>query len=91
MATTLTFKQNEQGCYEASYTSTGDRVAVEVNRTTSGTLIVYGNITGMNKTMLHNFGPGTFKDQFFEIDVPADVEITIVSFTEVTDAKIVGV
>lgn len=91
MTSALSFSRNEHGEYEATFTSTGDRIAVEINRTSSGTLIVYGNITGMKKIILRNFSPGAFSDVFFEIDVPSDVEITIVSFSEVTGAKLVGI
>lgn len=90
MATSLSFTQNEQGHYEASCTSQGDRMAVEVNRTAPGTLIIFGCIDGLEKTTLQNFGPGADQNIIFEIDVPEDVELSIVSYTEVTSAKITG-
>ncbi len=91
MATTLSFVQNEHGHYEASCTSSGDRMAVEVNRTSPGTLIIFGCIDGLEKTILQNFGPGADQNIIFEIDVPDEVVISIVSYTEVTSAKITGV
>lgn len=90
MATTLSFTQNSSNRWEASCTSSGDRIAVEITRTKSGPLIVYGNITGLGKKMIHDFGPSAEDTVIFEIDVPADIDITIESFTEVTSAKIVG-
>ncbi|WP_289872880.1 hypothetical protein [uncultured Duncaniella sp.] len=90
-ATDLTFTQNAQGHYEANCTSLGDRIAVDLNRTKSGTLLVYGSIGDLEKSILFNFGPGSYKDLMFEIDVPADVKLTLVSYTEVTAAKITGV
>lgn len=91
MATSLNFTQNAQDHWEASFSASGDRIGVEVNRTTSGPLVVYGCIDGLNKTQIQEFGPDTSKDMLFEIDVPADIEITIVSFSEVVAAKVTGV
>lgn len=91
MATDLTFTQNSQGHFEASCTSSGDRIAVKINRSASGTLLVYGTIEDLEPSILYNFGPGSDQDMMFEIDVPADVNITIVSYSEVIAAKITGV
>lgn len=90
MATSLNFTQNTPGQWEATCTSTGDRMAVHISRATKGPLNVYGSIDGLEKKFLQNIGSGMDKDVIFEIDVPADVEITIISFSEVTEAKIVG-
>lgn len=90
MATSLTFSQNSRKQWEASCTSSGSRMAVEIARVDKGSLIIYGSVGGMDKRIIHDFGPDAGKDVIFEIDVPADVEITITSFAEVVDAKIVG-
>lgn len=90
-ATDLTFTQNAQGHYEANCTSSGDRIGVNLNRAASGTLIVFGSIENLEKSPLYNFGPGADQDLIFEIDTPADVKLTLVSYTEVTAAKITGV
>lgn len=91
MAEELNFTHNGQGRWETSFTSSGDRIAVELNRVESGTLIIFGNLEGLEKTTLHNFGPGSDQDLMFEIDAPEDVKLTLVSYTEVTAAKITGV
>lgn len=91
MATDLTFTQNDQGHYEASCTSSGDRIAVKINRAASGTLLVYGTIEDLDPSILYDFGPGSDQDLMFEIDAPSDVKLTLVSYTEVTAAKITGV
>lgn len=91
MATDLTFSQNAHGYFEASCTSLGDRIAVKINRVTSGALLVYGTIEEMEPSILHSFGPGSDRNLMFEIDVPADVNVKFVSYTEVDDAKIIGV
>lgn len=90
MATALSFTKTSGGHWEASFTSSGDRIAVEVNRASAGTLLVLGCIEGLEKTTLQNFGPGADQDLIFEIDVPADVKIFLVSYSEVSAAKIVG-
>lgn len=90
MATTLSFTKNSSNRWEASCTASGDRMAVEIARTNPGPLIVYGNIIGLGKKILHDFSPSAEATVIFEIDVPADIDITIESFTEVTSAKIVG-
>lgn len=90
MATQLSFTKNEKNQWEGSFVSSGNPCAIEVNRENPGTLIIYGNIEGMEKVILHNFGPGADCNILAEIDVPSDVVITVVSFVEVTDAQIVG-
>lgn len=90
MATALTFSKNSQDQWEASFTATGDRIAVEVNRTSSGPLVVSASIDGLNKKTIHNFSPDSDADIIFEVDVPAEIEISILSFTEVTAAKVSG-
>lgn len=91
MATDLTFTQDAQGHYLANCTSSGDRIGVNINRTAPGTLIVFGSIDDLEDSPLFNFGPGGDQNLIFEIDVPADVKLTLVSYTEVTAAKITGV
>lgn len=90
MATTLNFTQSIPNKWEASCTSSGNRMAVQINRSSKGPLLVYGNIDGLEKQILQDLGSDMEKDVIFEIDVPDGIEITIVSFVEVTGAKIVG-
>ena len=90
MATTLNFTKNAQGKFEASFTASGDRMGVEVNRTASGPFIVYGSIDDLKRMQVIDFGPNASEDLLFEIDFPTDVKITIISFTEVEAAKVTG-
>lgn len=90
MANTLTFTNDNQGHWESSCTSSGERMAVQINRAASGPLIVYGSIDGLDRIILKDFGPRANKDIIFEIDVPADMIITLVSYPKVTAAKTVG-
>lgn len=87
MAKQLVFEKDENGHWVASFTSTGETMALEINRTEGGTLQIFGNLEGMEKVLLKNFGPGAFKNQLFEVDVPGNVTITVESYTEVTGAN----
>lgn len=91
MATALTFTKNPHDKWEASLISTGDRLAVEVNRKATGSLIVYGHIGSLEPIILQDFGPSAAQDIMFEIDVPEGVEITIVSYPEIADATMTDV
>lgn len=90
MAKELNFIRNSQGKYEVTFTSSGDRMGIEVNRTASGPLVVYGSIDDLKRKPVIDFGPNASEDLLFEIDFPADVKITIISFTEVEVAKVTG-
>lgn len=91
MATALTFTKNSQNQWEASFIASGDRIGVEVNRSSSGPLIVSVSIDGLNKKSIRSFSPDSDADLIFEVDVPAEIEISIISFTEVTAAKATGI
>lgn len=91
MAKELNFTENSRGYWEASFSSSGERIAIEVNRKNAGPLIVLGSIDGLKKIMLKDFGPKPNEDLIFEIDVPEEVTVTIISFTEVEDAKATGI
>lgn len=88
MATNLTFTKNSQNLWETSYSTTGERVALEIIRTSSGPLIVKGNVGGLNDVTIKDFGPGAPADLLVDVDLPAGVSVSIVSFTEVTSAKV---
>lgn len=87
----LEFTKNADNYWEASCVSVGTPAAFEVNRSAPGYLIIYGSIDPLEKVILRDFGPGASQDMIVEIDVPADVKVTIISHTEVVGAKIVGV
>ena len=89
MATQISFIKNIQGFWETSFVSNGNCMALEITREKPGNILVYGNIEGMNKILIDDYGPGADCNQLIEVDVPNDETITIVSYTEVTSAKIV--
>lgn len=91
MVTELIFSHNARGRWEASFTASGERMGIEVNRATSGPLIVTAGIDGLKTKQIRDFGPNADSDIIFEIDMPADIEISIISFTEVVAAKVTGV
>ena len=91
MAKELNFKQNSQGKWESSFVASGDRIGAHIKRNKPGPFIVYGNIEDMEEAVLHDFGPSAQDNLMFEIDVPADVKVTFVSYIEVTAANITGV
>lgn len=89
MAKQISFSKNDKGFWETTIVSEGNCMALQIMREKPGTLLVYGNIDGMNKIMIEDYGPGADCNQLIEVDIPKDVTITVVSYTEVTDAKIV--
>lgn len=90
MATNLTFTKNSRNLWVASYSTTGERVALEIIRVSSGPLIVKGNVGGLNDVTIKDFGPGAPADMLVDVDLPDGVSVSIVSFTEVTSAKVSG-
>lgn len=87
MAEEISFSKNDKGFWETSFVSNGNCQALEIIREKPGTLLVYGHIDGMNKVLLDDYGPGADCNQLIEIDIPTDVTITLVSYTEVKSAK----
>lgn len=89
MATDLIFEKNNKNIWETTIQSNGETMVVELIRAEKGTLIIYGNIDGLDKIILSNLGPGADKNILFELDFPLGVIITIESYTEVLFAKCV--
>lgn len=89
MATNLEFTKTD-GVWTAEVVSPGSAIAVEVNRTECGPLLVKGSVEGLKEIPLHYFGPKTDRDLLFEVDVPEGVRIHLISYTEVTGAKYQG-
>lgn len=90
MATNLAFTKNADNRWQAEFLSSGEPIALEVNRAEDGYLMVYGSIDGLARIPMHNSGPSGNRNLLVELDVPADVTITVESYTEVTAAKVVG-
>lgn len=85
MATTLTFVKDNDG-YSANFTSKGSCV-IQIERDKPSLIAVQANLEGMNPVPVTNFQNGYTPNAIFEIDVPAGVDVTIKSSTEVTNAK----
>lgn len=89
MAKEIKFAKNASDKWEASIVSEGEPMAIEINREKAGSLLIYGNLEGMEKVVLENYGPSAEKHHLVEVDVPAGVVITIESYTEVRGASAV--
>lgn len=90
MAKELNFTQNAQGKWESSFIASGDRMGVEVNRVKSGPLLAYASLEGLRKKLIYDLGPNADADLIFDIDVPEETVVTLISFTEVEAAKVTG-
>lgn len=90
MANEIDFVKNEKNYWEASIASSGESIVVEITREKGGTFLVFGNLEGLDKVLLENFGPGADRNLMMQIDdIPEGVTITFISFTEVKSAKYV--
>ena len=90
MATELNFTKGDKA-WAAEVVSTGTPMAVEVNRTEGGALLVQGSVDGLRKVPLHYFDRNTDRDILFEVDVPEGVRIHLTSYAEVEASKAEGV
>ena len=70
----------------ANFTSEGNTV-VEIEREESGLVAVRANLSGMRAVPISTYNNGYTNDAIIRINVPVGVEITIISQTEVTNAK----
>lgn len=86
MATTnLTF--NKVGDkYQTSFTSEGESI-VQIERKAQGLCSVRANIEGMAPVPITSFQNAYENNVIFNLDIPAGIEVTIESATEVTNAK----
>lgn len=84
----LSFTKNLKGNYITEFTSTGN-VAVHICRTVGATLRVLASIGNLSPIAIVKFGNDSPKDLIFEIDIHAGVKVSIISDSEVTDAKMI--
>lgn len=61
---------------------------VEIEREKQGTCSVRANIEGMAAVPIASFQNPYVKDVIFKLDIPAGIEVTIISASEVRNAKI---
>lgn len=88
MSTELSFTQDSQGRWTASFASSGERVAIEVNRTAEGPFTVSASIGGLRPKPVMDLSRDA--DLLFEIDLPAGVTVSLTSLTEVTAGQVTG-
>lgn len=88
--TNLEFTLNEENRYETSFTSEGP-VTIQLEREDSKIINVYANLNGMNRTLIGVYGNySSSQNLILVVDVPAGVEVTIESFVEVKQAKMLS-
>lgn len=88
-ATDLSFSKNEENKYVASFASEGP-VTIQVKRQEAGSLNIYANIDGMDAIYVGGYGLyNGSANLIFNVDVPAGVNVSVESFTEVLEAKVV--
>lgn len=80
----MTFSK-EGSKYISRLTATDEPLTVQVIRTVKGYFTVYAAIDGLTPVSI--FCQTERKDLIFQLDVPAGIEVTLESETEVTDAK----
>lgn len=89
MATTdLTFEQQKNKEYKATYISTGSTV-LQMEREAPGRIAVQASIEGMDPIdIVHKPFSQQQKDIIMNIDVPSGISVDIVSGTKVLSAKV---
>lgn len=88
METILNFSENN-GVWEAKYTSSGNSV-IQVERNKPGSLEILANLTGFQPVMVNKYESFYNSNVFFKVEIPAGIEITIQSETEVMNAKMLS-
>lgn len=94
MVQDLTFTKNAINRWESSFVSSGSKTVVQLKvnkdskQQTSNEVLVYGNLSGMDKSTLANLGRSSTGVYLFEVDVPADVVVTVECLDEPLSGKI---
>lgn len=86
MATALNFTKSN-GVWVAQFTSGGNTI-IEIEREQAGLVSVMANISGMRAVPIAQYDNGYTADAILRINVPAGIEVTVKSATEVTTAQI---
>lgn len=84
----LTFVKGANGRWECRFENTAEKSIVQIERTATGKLVVFGNIQGMPPAIIQEYISYNRKNMIFELSVPAGISIAICSETEVVSAKI---
>ena len=84
----LTFIEDSKGHYSAEFISSGN-AAVHICRVAGATLRVLAAIGNLPPIPIVKFGDDSPKDLIFEIGIYAGVKVSIISHSEVTDARMI--
>lgn len=84
----LTFNKDSKGNYTAEFIATGND-AVHICRTAGATLRVLAAIGNLTPIPIVKFGDDSPKDLIFEIGICAGIKVSIVSQSEVTEARMI--
>lgn len=84
----LTFNKDPKGHYITEFLATGND-AVHICRTSGATLRVKAAIGNLPPIPIVKFGDDSPKDLIFEIGICAGVKVSIVSQSEVTEARMI--
>lgn len=88
MENQLIFNKDSKGHYVAEFVATGND-AVHICRVSGATLRVLAAIGNLPPIPIVKFGDDSPKDLIFEIGICAGVKVSIVSLSEVTDARMI--
>lgn len=91
MAAELQFEKNSEGNYEATFITSGEPMAIEIDRVKKGHVLIYAGVDDLHGDLIFSSGREGEKHFVRSLDMPEDVKLRVVSFTEVTGAKITGV
>lgn len=91
MAAELNFEKNSDGHWESTFTTSGDPMAIEIDREEKGHLLIYAGVDDLHGDLIFSAGREGEKHFVRSLDIPEDVKLKIVSYTEVTGAKITGI
>lgn len=91
MAAELNFEKNSDGYWEASFVTSGNPMAIEIDRKEKGHLLIYAGVDDLKGDLI--FSAGRDCEQHFvrSIDTPEEVTLKVISFTEVIGAKVTGI
>ena len=84
----LSFNKDSKGHYVAEFISTGNS-ALQVCRVSNAALRVLAAIGELSFVPIVKFGDDSPKDLIFEVKIYSGVKVRIVSYSEVTDAKMI--
>ena len=86
--TELTFTQQSDGTYTSSFDSTGTKTAIQLNRAANEPLLIYVSADSGSHSVLYK-NAGNNKENLVEIDLPAGLEVEIVSHCDVNYGAVV--